>query len=222
MGQFAGLGARGRARGEWGRPGRVGGSVCRRVNAAGRLTVVSRASRRGGDEDLPTQVAGRSRHCSKNVAASKNALSAPAVRWFQGERTRACRLYTRGGSLNAGLSLPESTRDGRVTDHVQSLRLVRDENWPQGEGAHSLLCQSAARATQEIFESHFSKIDSSTRPTKARARCPYRHGNPLTMADIALGYKDGSADEILYGMVRPRPVHVRRIHHPGNGNIFVD
>ena len=131
MGQFAGLGARGRARGEWGRPGRVGGSVCRRVNAAGRLTVVSRASRRGGDEDLPTQVAGRSRHCSKNVAASKNALSAPAVRWFQGERTRACRLYTRGGSLNAGLSLPESTRDGRVTDHVQSLRLVRDENWPR-------------------------------------------------------------------------------------------
>ena len=95
--------------------GGFGGSVCRRVNAAGRLTVVSRASRRGGDEDLPTQVAGRSRHCSKNVAASKNALSAPAVRWFQGERTRACRLYTRGGSLNAGLSLSESTRDDRVT-----------------------------------------------------------------------------------------------------------
>ena len=118
-------GGRGDARGGF------GGSVCRRVNAAGRLTVVPRASRRGGDEDLPTQVAGRSRHCSKNVAASKNALSAPAVRWIQGERTRACRLYTRGGSLNAGLSLPESTRDGRVTDHVQSLRLVRDENWPR-------------------------------------------------------------------------------------------
>ena len=25
------------------------------------------------------------------------------------------------------------------------------------------------------------------------------------MADIALGYRDGSADEILYGVVRPRP-----------------
>ena len=74
-----------------------------------------------------------------------------------------------------------------------------------------------AMSTQEI--SHYFKIDSSTRPTKARARCPHRHGNPLTMADIALGYKDGSADEILYGVVRPRPVHVRRIHHPGNGNI---
>ena len=78
-----------------------------------------------------------------------------------------------------------------------------------------------AMSTQEIFESHL-KIDSSERPTKARAQCPHRHGNPLTMADIALGYKDGSADEILYGVVRPRPVHVPRIHHPGNGNIFVD
>ena len=164
MGQFAGLGARGRARGEGGRRGGFGGSVCRRVNAAGRLTVVSRASRRGGDEDLPTQVAGRSRHCSKNVAASKNALSAPAVRWFQGERTRACRLYTRGGSLNAGLSLPESTRDGRVTDHVQSLRLVRDENWPRVRRSSRI-----AMSTQEIFESHFSKSTAPRVPQK-RAR----------------------------------------------------
>jgi hypothetical protein len=75
-----------------------------------------------------------------------------------------------------------------------------------------------AMSTQEIFESHFQNRQLS-RPTKARARCPHRHGNPLTMADIALGYKDGSADEILYGVVRPRPVHVPRIHHPGNGNI---
>lgn len=212
MGQFAGLGARGRARGEWGRPGRVGGSVCRRVNAAGRLTVVSRASRRGGDEDLPTQVAGRSRHCSKNVAASKNALSAPAVRWFQGERTRACRLYTRGGSLNAGLLLPESTRDDRVTrSRPVASTCVRRELGLEGR-------RTLARQPKKSLNSLF-KFDSSTRPTKARARCPHRHGNPLTMADIALGYKDGSADEILYGVVRPRPAHVRRIHHPGNGNI---
>ena len=58
--------------------------------------------------------------------------------------------------------------------------------------------RTPARQPKKSLNSLF-KFDSSTRPTKARARCPHRHGNPLTMADIALGYKDGSADEILYG-----------------------
>ena len=165
MGQFAGLGARGRARGEWGRPGRVGGSVCRRVNAAGRLTVVSRASRRGGDEDLPTQVAGRSRHCSKNVAASKNALSAPAVRWFQGERTRACRLYTRGGSLNAGLLLPESTRDDRVTRSRPVASTCARRELASVRRSSRSRCQNQAKKSLNLT----FKIDSSRVPQK-RAR----------------------------------------------------
>ena len=140
-------GGRGDARGGF------GGSVCRRVHAAGRLTVVSRASRRGGDEDLPTQVAGRSRHCSKNVAASKNARSAPAVRWFQGERTRACRLYTRGGSLNAGLSLPESTRrPGHRSRPVASTCARRELASSPKELTARL--HAVAMSTQEIFESH--------------------------------------------------------------------
>lgn len=98
---LGGGGARGRG-GTGDARGGSGGTVWRWVEPTGRLTVVSRTSRRGGEENLPTPGAG-SRHNLGRMSERIGLLPAPApaFRWMprrvQRRRTRSCGLYSPSG-----------------------------------------------------------------------------------------------------------------------------
>ena len=191
---WGGGGARGRGGAGDARVG-SGGTVWRWVEPAGRLTVVSRTSRRGGEENLPTPGAG-SRHNLGRMSERIGLLPCPLPLFPMDAPTGSAqtdpivRSVLAVGSPNAGLSLPSrptTARSPRVNNSLSaSLHRHRvccragDKNWPAGQSV--LITRVRFQISSETGTTKRARgvhTDTVTRSSWPISRSDTRMGPPM-------------------------------------------